>query len=76
MSPVTLASRGPGMQMTGAYFVYVTRHDILCPNDVKRDVSKTCHNSDVIYTTVLCCATWTSPLLTNRNLFKLSWHKL
>ena len=40
--------------------VYVTRHDILCPNAVKRDVGKTRCKSDVIYATALCCAICTS----------------
>ena len=35
---------------------YVTRHDILCPNAVKREVGKTRCKSDVIYATALCCA--------------------
>ena len=39
---------------------YVTRHDILCPNAVKRDVGKTRCKSDVIYATALCCAICTS----------------
>ena len=38
----------------------VTRHDILCPNAVKRDVGKTRCKSDVIYATALCCAICTS----------------
>ena len=36
--------------------IYVTRNDILCPNEVKRDVGKTRCKSDVIYATALCCA--------------------
>ena len=40
--------------------VYVTRHDILCQNAVKRDVGKTRCKSDVIYATALCCAICTS----------------
>ena len=32
--------------------LYVTRHDILCPNEVKRDVEKTCRKSDVKYAPV------------------------
>ena len=40
----------------GLECVYVTRHDSLCPNAVKRDVGKTRCKSDVIYATVLCCA--------------------
>ena len=39
---------------------YVTRHDILCPNAVERDVGKTRCKSDVIYATALCCAICTS----------------
>ena len=38
----------------------MTRHDILCPNAVKRDVGKTRRKSDVIYATALCCAICTS----------------
>ena len=41
--------------------LYVTRHDILCPNAVKRDVGKTRCKSDVIYATALYCAFCTSP---------------
>ena len=40
--------------------LYVTRHDILCPNVVKRNVGKTRCKSDVIYATALCCAICTS----------------
>ena len=40
--------------------IYVTRHDILCPNAVKRDVGKTRCKSDVIYATALCSAICTS----------------
>ena len=40
--------------------IYVTRHDILCPNAVKRDVGKTRCKSDVIYASALCCAICTS----------------
>ena len=44
--------------------LYVTRHDILCPNAVKRDVGKTRCKSDVIYATALCCAICLSPSYT------------
>ena len=30
----------------------IHRHDILCPNEVKRDVEKTCRKSDVKYAPV------------------------
>ena len=50
--------------------LYVTRHDILCPNAVKRDVGKTRCKSDVIYATALCCAICT--LLTS---FRAKWRK-
>ena len=40
--------------------LYVTRHDILCPNAVKRYVGKTRCKSDVIYATALRCAICTS----------------
>ena len=40
--------------------IYVTRHDILCPNAVKRDFRKMRYKSDVIYATALCCANCTS----------------
>ena len=38
----------------------MTRHDILCPNAVKRDVGKTLCKSDVIYAAALCYAICTS----------------
>ena len=53
----------------------MTRHDILCPNAVKRDVGKTRCKSDVIYATALCCAICTSLTLL-RNLYVAKRHLL
>ena len=65
-------------------FVYVARHDILCPNEIKHEVGNTCRKSDVIDATVLCCAKCAlagiafckrRKISSRRESFKISSHK-